>query len=139
MNASKARLTVDGSEHLLVPVIAAADEHDRALLVEATEQVHGAAGRDVERAIVQQRCAGETATAAAAAHGVTLAVVGPTEAKQGFLLLPFRWLTGVEWPEAPVPTPRGRGSRLALTPNRVPPCRPWDDHTLALPRPAGSK
>ena len=55
-------------------------------------RVQEVTGRAVEVAFVDQGYTGEEPTAAAAAHGIELAVVRLPEAKRGFVLLPRRWV-----------------------------------------------
>src|SRR5580765_2431422 len=88
VNGSKVHMAVDTLGHLLALLITAADEQDRALVGELTAQVQEVTGQHVELAYADQGYTGEAAEAAAAEHGVRLAVVRLSEAKQGFVLLP---------------------------------------------------
>lgn len=91
-NGSKVHMAVDTLGHLLALMITAADEQDRDLVGELTEQVQEVTGDHVELAYVDQGYTGAAPAAAAQANGVQLAVVRLSEAKQGFVLLPRRWV-----------------------------------------------
>lgn len=91
-NGSKVHMAVDTLGHLIGLLITAADEQDRALVGELTEQIQETTGGHVELAYVDQGYTGETPAAAAKANGVTLQVVRLPEARQGFVLLPHRWV-----------------------------------------------
>lgn len=92
MHGSKVHLAVDTLGHLLALLITAADEQDRAAVGELTEQVQEATGNHVEVAFVDQGYTGKDAAEAAQEHGIELHVVRLAEAKQGFVLLPRRWV-----------------------------------------------
>jgi transposase len=91
VNGSKVHLAVDTLAHLLALLITAADEQDRALVGELTEQVQAVTGEHVEVAFVDQGYTGGAPAAAAQANGIRLSVVRLPEAKQGFVLMPCRW------------------------------------------------
>lgn len=92
MNGSKVHMAVDTLGHLLALLVTAADEQDRALVGELTAQVQEVTGQHVELAYVDQGYTGEAAQSAAAGNGISLAVVRLPEAKQGFVLMPRRWV-----------------------------------------------
>jgi transposase len=92
MNGSKTHLAVDTLGHLLGLLITAADEQDREQVGDLTALVQEVTGNQVELAYVDQGYTGDDPQAAAAEHGVDLAVVRLPEAKQGFVLLPRRWV-----------------------------------------------
>jgi transposase len=89
---SKIHAAVDTLGHLLVLHATAANEQDRAQVEELARQVQAVTGESVELAYVDQGYTGEAPAAAAAAHGMQLAVVKLSEAKHGFVLLPRRWV-----------------------------------------------
>jgi transposase len=89
---TKVHLAVDTLGHLLALVVTPADVQERAQVAALAEAVQEATGERVERAFVDQGYTGEQAAAAAAAHGIRLAVVRLPEAKRGFVLLPRRWV-----------------------------------------------
>lgn len=92
MNGSKVHLAVDTLGHLLALLITAADEQDRDQVGELTQQVQEVTGQHVEIAFVDQGYTGEAAAAAAEEHGIHLNVVRLPQAKQGFVLMPRRWV-----------------------------------------------
>lgn len=92
VNGSKVHLAVDTLGHLLALLITAADEQDRAQVGELTQLVQEVTGEQVELAYVDQGYTGEAAAHAAEAHGIRLNVVRLSDAKQGFVLLPRRWV-----------------------------------------------
>ena len=92
VNGSKVHMAVDTLGNLLALLITAADEQDRALVGELTDEVQKVTGQHVELAYVDQGYTGDDPAAAAAAHGIRLAVVRLPEAKQGFVLMPRRWV-----------------------------------------------
>lgn len=92
VNGSKVHMAVDTLGHLLTLVVTAADEQDRALVGELTEQIQDVTGQHVELAYVDQGYTGEAAASAAEDNGIRLAVVRLPDAKQGFVLMPRRWV-----------------------------------------------
>lgn len=92
MKGSKVHMAVDTLGHLLALLITAADEQDRALVGELTEEVQEVTGQQVEIAYADQGYTGDAAEEAAAEHGVQLHVVRLPQAKQGFVLMPRRWV-----------------------------------------------
>jgi transposase len=61
-------------------------------MAELAAAVQEATGESVEVAFVDRGYTGAEPTAAAAAHGMRLEVVKLEEARQGFVLLPRRWV-----------------------------------------------
>lgn len=92
VNGSKVHMAVDTLGHLLTLLVTAADEQDRTLVGELAEQVQEVTGDQVEVAFVDQGYTGAAAEKAAQEHGIQLHVVKLPEAKQGFVLLPRRWV-----------------------------------------------
>lgn len=88
---SKLRLAVDTRGQLLATHVTPADAQDRAEMERLAAAIQGATGASVEVAHVDQGYTGEAPAEAAAAPGTTLAVVEPTQAERGFVLLPRRW------------------------------------------------
>ena len=89
---SKTHLAVDTLGHLLALVVTAADEQDRAQVDQMAQAVQEATGETIEIAFVDQGYTGDTAAQAAAQYGLRLEVVKLPEAKNGFVLLPRRWV-----------------------------------------------
>lgn len=89
---SKTHLAVDTLGHLLALVVTAADEQDRAQVGVLAHQVQQATGESVEVAFVDQGYTGDEAAQQAAEYGIRLEVVKLPEAKNGFVLLPRRWV-----------------------------------------------
>jgi transposase len=89
---SKIHAAVDTLGELLALVVTPASASDRAQVGELTEAVQDATGDHVTLAFVDQGYTGAPAAAAAAAHGIALAVVKLPDAKRGFVLLPRRWV-----------------------------------------------
>ena len=89
---SKVHAAVDTLGHLLALVATPADAQDRAQVAALAAAVQAATGDAVELAWVDQGYTGPAPAAAAAAHGIRLAVVKTPEAKRGFVLLPRRWV-----------------------------------------------
>lgn len=89
---SKIHVAVDTLGNLLVLHATAANEQDRAQVEDLARRVQEVTGEQVELAYVDQGYTGEAPAAAAAAHGMQLAVVKLSEAKHGFVLLPRRWV-----------------------------------------------
>ena len=69
-----------------------ADAQDRAQVEELAEAIQAATGDTIELAYVDQGYTGADAEAAAAGWGIRLEVVRLPEARQGFVLLPRRWV-----------------------------------------------
>ena len=89
---SKLHAVVDTLGHLLTLRVTAANEQDRAQVGELVEAVQQVTGETVELAFVDQGYTGDAPAEVAAQHGVTLEVVKLPQAKQGFVLLPRRWV-----------------------------------------------
>lgn len=89
---SKTHMAVDTLGHLLALHVTPADEQDRAQVGQLAQQVQEVTGDHVEIAFVDQGYTGESAEQAAAQHGIRLDVVKLPEAKNGFVLLPRRWV-----------------------------------------------
>ena len=98
-NGSKLHLAVDTLGELLTLLVTPADAQDREQVERLAAGVQEATGQTVELAYVDQGYTGEEPAAAAAAHGIRLEVVKLPEAKQGFVLLPRRWVVerSVAW------------------------------------------
>ncbi len=89
---SKIHLAVDTLGHLLALRVTPANEQERAQVGALAEAVQEVTGQSVELAFVDQGYTGSAPAAAAAEHGMQLAVVKLPEAKRGFVLLPRRWV-----------------------------------------------
>lgn len=89
---SKTHIAVDTLGHLLALLVTAADEQDRAQVGQLAQQVQQATGETVEVAFVDQGYTGDDAAEQAAEHGIRLEVVKLPNAKNGFVLLPRRWV-----------------------------------------------
>ena len=89
---SKLHAAVDTLGNLLAVVVTSADEQDRHQVAELTRAVQEATGEHVEVAYVDQGYTGSDAAEAAQENGIQLDVVKLSEAKQGFVLLPKRWV-----------------------------------------------
>jgi transposase len=89
---SKTHIAVDTLGHLLALYVTPANEQDRAQVAELARQVQAVTQQSVELAFVDQGYTGEQPAQDAQAHGLQLEVVKLPEAKQGFVLLPRRWV-----------------------------------------------
>lgn len=89
---TKLHLAVDTLGEFLALVVTAADAQDRAQVEELAAAVQDATGDTVELAYVDQGYTGQDAEAAADGWGIRLEVVKLPEARQGFVLLPRRWV-----------------------------------------------
>jgi transposase len=89
---SKVHLAVDTLGNLLALHITPANEQERAQVATLATKVQEETGESVTVAWVDQGYTGEDPAKAAEAHGIRLEVVKHTEAKQGFMLLPRRWV-----------------------------------------------
>ena len=89
---TKVHAAVDTLGELLALRVTPANASDRAQVGELAEAVQDATGDQVEIAFVDQGYTGEPAAEAAADHGIDLMVVKHDEARQGFVLLPRRWV-----------------------------------------------
>ena len=89
---SKVHIAVDTLGHLLALKVTPANEQDRAQVADLSKALQEATGQTVQMAFVDQGYTGQTAADDAAAHGVRLEVVKLAEAREGFVLLPRRWV-----------------------------------------------
>ncbi len=89
---SKLPATVDPLGHLLVARSTPANEQERAPVAAVAAEVQAVTGTTVEVAFVDQGDTGDDPAEAAAEHGIEVVVVSLPEAKQGFVLLPRRWV-----------------------------------------------
>jgi transposase len=89
---SKVHLAVDTLGHLLALHVTPAHEQDRAQVAQVAEQLQEVTGESVAVAFVDQGYTGDQPAQEAAAHGIHLEVVKLPEAKNGFVLLPRRWV-----------------------------------------------
>jgi transposase len=89
---SKVHLAVDTLGHLLALHATPADAQDRAQVGELARRVQEVTEASVELAFVDQGYTGGAPARDAAARGIRLQVVKLPEAKQGFVLLPRRWV-----------------------------------------------
>jgi transposase len=89
---SKIHAAVDTLGHLLALLVTPADAQDREQVEALAAAVQAATGQTVELGFVDQGYTGEQPAADAAKHGIRLEVIKLPEAKQGFVLLPRRWV-----------------------------------------------
>jgi transposase len=89
---SKVHAAVDTLGHLLAVHVTPADAQDRAQVDQLSAAIQEVTGETVEVAYVDQGYTGQEPAAAAQAHGIRLEGVKLPEAKQGFVLLPKRWV-----------------------------------------------
>jgi transposase len=89
---SKVHLAVDTLGHLLALHVTPAHEQDRVQVAQVAEQLQEVTGESVGVAFVDQGYTGDQPSQEAAAHGIHLEVVKLPEAKNGFVLLPRRWV-----------------------------------------------
>ena len=89
---SKVHMAVDTLGHLLALHVTPANEQDRARVKALATQVQAATGETVQVAFGDQGYTGRQSAQDAAQAGITLAVVKLPAAKQGFVLLPRRWV-----------------------------------------------
>lgn len=92
---SKVHAAVDTLGYLLALVVTPANEQERAQVADLAAQVQQVTGETVEVAYVDAGYTGPDPAAAAADHGIQLAVVTLPDAhgpKHGFVLLPRRWV-----------------------------------------------
>jgi transposase len=85
-------MAADTLGHLLAWHVTAADAQDRAQVGQLAAQVQDVTGTSVDIAFVDHGYSGAQPAQDAAARGLQLAVVKRPEAKQGFVLLPRRWV-----------------------------------------------
>lgn len=91
-NGSKVHIAVDTLGQLLALVVTPANAQERAQVAQLAAAVQEATGQTVTLAWVDQGYTGAQPAADAQAHGIALEVVQHTEAKNGFVLLPRRWV-----------------------------------------------
>jgi transposase len=89
---SQGHRAVDTPGHLLAWPSTAAHAQDRAQVARWAGQVQEVTGDAVESAVADQGYTGAQPAQDAAVHGLHLEVVKLPEAKQGFVLLPRRWV-----------------------------------------------
>ncbi len=89
---SKTHMAVDTLGNLLALYVTPADDQDRAQVGQLAEQVQEATGNHVQVAFVDQGYTGDTPAQAAEQHSLSLIIVKLPDAKQGFVLLPRRWV-----------------------------------------------
>jgi transposase len=89
---TKLHLAVETLGEFLALVVTPADDQDRAQVEELAAAVQDATGDTIELAYVDQGYTGHDAEAAADGWGIRLEVVKLPEARQGFVLLPRRWV-----------------------------------------------
>jgi transposase len=110
----KVHVAVDTLGHLLALHVTPANQQERKQVNELAAQVQAVTGDRVEVAFVDQGYTGDQPAADAARHGIDWVVVKLAEAKQGFVLLPKRWVVerSFAW--------TGRFRRLARDYERLP-------------------
>jgi transposase len=89
---SKVHAAVDTLGHLLALHITPANEQDRAHVAKLAERVQSVTDGQVELAFVDQGYTGEEPAAAAQATGIRLDVVKLPKTRNGFVLVPRRWV-----------------------------------------------
>jgi transposase len=89
---SKLHMAVDTLGHLLALHVTPADADDRAEVGRLAEAIQDVTGENVTLAFVDQGYTGPKPAAAARSQGIELEVVKLPEAKNGFVLLPKRWV-----------------------------------------------
>jgi transposase len=89
---SKVHIAVDTLGHLLALVVTPANHDERKQVGALAQAVQEVTGENVEIAFVDQGYTGPQAAEDAQRHGIKLEVVKLPEAKQGFVLLPRRWV-----------------------------------------------
>jgi transposase len=89
---SKVHLAVDTLGHLLALVVTPANEQDRDQVEQLAAKIQEVTGDTVELAYVDQGYTGDDAKEAAQQHGIRLEVVKLSDTRQGFVLLPKRWV-----------------------------------------------
>src|SRR5215210_7609897 len=89
---SKVHVAVDTLGYLLAVRVTAANEGDRKQVAQLAQAVQEATGHNVQVAYVDAGYTGKRAAEAAEGQGIRLEVVKLPDAKQGFILLPRRWV-----------------------------------------------
>jgi transposase len=97
---SKVHASVDTLGNLLAVTVPAVSKQERRCMAELAREVQEATGDAAEVAYVDQGYTGEEAANQAAGRGVRPVVVRRAGAKQGFVLLPRRWVVkrSFAWP-----------------------------------------
>jgi transposase len=89
---SKVHMAVDTLGHLLALFVTPANEQDREQVEQLAAKIQEVTGDTVDLAYVDQGYTGEDTKEAAEQHGIKLEVVKLAETRQGFILLPKRWV-----------------------------------------------
>lgn len=89
---SKTHMAVDTLGHLLALLVTPANAQDRDQVQQLAQHIQQVTGQSVEIAFVDQGYTGDQPEQDAAAHGIQLEVIKLPEARQGFVLLPRRWV-----------------------------------------------
>lgn len=89
---SKVHMAVDTLGHLLAITVTAANEQERSQVAELAKQVQDITGDTVKVAFVDQGYTGPEPAEDAKQEGIELIVIKLEEARQGFVLLPRRWV-----------------------------------------------
>ena len=89
---SKVHMAVDTLGHLLALHVTPANEQDRDQVAVLSEAVQQVTGESVQLAYVDQGYTGDAPDGDAASYGIHLEVIKLSEAKNGFVLLPRRWV-----------------------------------------------
>jgi transposase len=89
---SKVHMAVDTLGHLLTLFVTPANEQDREQVAQLTSKIQEVTGDTVELAYADQGYTGDEAKEAAQQQGIKLEVVKLSETRQGFVLLPKRWV-----------------------------------------------
>jgi transposase len=89
---SKVHMAVDTLGYLLALHVTAAEKQDRSWIGHLAEQIQEATGQTVHLVFVDQGYTGEQPQQEAAEQGIRLEVIKFPAAKQGFVLLPRRWV-----------------------------------------------
>ena len=90
--SSKTHMAVDTLGHLLAMLVTAADEQDRSQVGQLAQPIQQATDETIAVAFVDQGYTGDDAAQQAAEQGICLEVVKLPSAKNGFILLPRRWV-----------------------------------------------
>jgi transposase len=89
---SKVHMAVDTLGHLLTLLVTPANEQDRDQVQQLAQRIQQITGESVEIAFVDQGYTGDQPARDAAEHGIQIEVIKLPEARQGFVLLPRRWV-----------------------------------------------
>lgn len=88
----KVPVAVDTLGHLLAVYVTPANEQERDQVAVLSEEVQEVTGESVALGYVDRGYTGDDAGADAASYGIHLVVVSLPESKEGFVLLPKRWV-----------------------------------------------